>query len=220
MDIKSSIAYRVSGFNRRRKWELFLSAFQPTATHSVLDVGFSNLEYSGTDNFLEKNYPHPEMITALGVETPTEFQPRYPMVRAVEYDGAAFPFEDDTFDIAWSNAVLEHVGTHATRRDSEILFLTEIARVSKRAFVTTPNRWFPVEVHTRTPILHWLPKRFFDRYLHARSQEWAAGDYMDLLSVQDLRDVLRAAGITRYRIVYNRLFGMTLDFVVMFGDGV
>ena len=23
--------------------------------------------------------------------------------------------------------------------------------------ITTPNRWFPVEVHTRLPLVHWLP---------------------------------------------------------------
>jgi hypothetical protein len=24
-------------------------------------------------------------------------------------------------------------------------------------FVTTPNRWFPLEVHTLLPFVHWLP---------------------------------------------------------------
>ncbi len=128
------------------------------------------------------------------------------------------PFPDKSFDLCWSNAVLEHVGSHASRVEAQVTFLSEIARVSKSAFVTTPNRWFPAEIHTRTPFLHWLPKPMFDRYLKMRGQEWAAGDYMDLLSVHDLRSVLKAAGITEYRIVRNRLMGFTVDFVVMFGE--
>jgi ubiquinone/menaquinone biosynthesis C-methylase UbiE len=170
------------------------------------------------DNFIEKNYPHPAMLTALGVEAPVNFRDRYPEVMAVQYDGTVMPFDDRAFDLCWSNAVLEHVGTHANRADAQVQFLREIARVSKSAFVTTPNRWFPAEVHTRTPFLHWLPKSAFDRYLKMRGQKWAADDYMDLLSVQELRSVLKAAGITEYCIVYNRILTFTLDFVVMFGE--
>jgi hypothetical protein len=73
-------------------------------------------------------------------------------------------------------------------------------------------------VHTRTPLLHWLPKSWFDRYLRMRGIDWAIGDYMDLLSLGELRGVLRDAGVARYSIVQNRLLGLTLDFVVIMGD--
>ena len=218
-DAKTSFAYRVSHFNRRRKWDLFVErcAFSPADT--ILDVGYTDLEYSETDNFLEKHYPHRERITALGVESPEHFRERYPDVNVITYDGGIFPFDDGTFDLCWSNAVLEHVGSHANRREAQVQFLGEIARVSRAAFITTPNRWFPAEVHTRTPFLHWLPKPLFDRYLRMRGQEWASGDYMDLLSAQDLRSVLQEAGIEQYEIVCNRVAGFTLDFVAMFGEG-
>ncbi len=70
----TSIAQQVSGFNRRRKWDLFLDRFAPRVEDRVLDVGFSDLEYSKNDNFIEKNYPHPAMLTALGVEEPVHFR--------------------------------------------------------------------------------------------------------------------------------------------------
>jgi len=213
-----SFAYRVSGFNRRRKWEIFLREFPPQPGQRVLDVGFSDREYSATDNFLEKHYPYRSQITALGVDAPSEFPERYPEVNVVQYDGSTFPFADREFDIAWSNAVIEHVGRHEGRREAQVLFLREIARVARAAFVTTPNKWFPVEVHTRTPLLHWLPKSWFDRYLKLRGIDWATGDYMDLLSLGELRGLLRDAGIANYRIVRNRLLGLTLDFVVIMDD--
>jgi hypothetical protein len=213
-----SFAYRVSGFNRRRKWDIFLREFAPKPEDRVLDIGFSDQEYSDTDNFIEKHYPYRSQITALGVDAPSEFPKRYPDVKVMQYDGTTFPFEDKSFDIAWSNAVIEHVGRHENRRDAQVLFLREIARVSRSAFVTTPNKRFPIEVHTRTPLLHWLPKSWFDRYLRMRGIGWATGDYMDLLSVGELRGVLRDAGVTQYRIVQNRLMGLTLDFVVIIGD--
>jgi len=214
-----SLAHRVSGYNRRRKWRLFQDVIRPTAETTVLDVGFSDREYSPNDNFLEKNYAWPENITALGVDAPVEFPRRYPSIQAVQYDGGDFPFPDKAFDVCWSNAVIEHVGTHADRRGSQVRFVQEATRVAKTSFITTPNKWFPIEVHTRTPFLHWLPKRWFDAYLRMRDNEWATGDYMDLLSFQAFRAVLRQADIGPYRVYKNRLGGISMDFVAVFGDG-
>jgi len=178
----------------------------------VLDVGYSAFEHSNTDNFIEKNYPYPEQLTALGIDEPAEFALRYPGVKVVQYDGVDFPFEDGSFDVCWSNAVVEHVGN----RDRQIKFLREIARVAKTAFITTPNRFFPIEVHTRTPFLHYLPNSLFHSYLRLIGKSWAAGDYMELLSLSDIKCLAREAELGSLRIVKNRLMGFTLDFVMLF----
>jgi SAM-dependent methyltransferase len=207
-----SLAHRVSAFNRNRKWQIFQTKILPRPELKVLDVGFNSIEYSHIDNYIEKHYPYPEQLTALGLDSPEQFQKRYPRVRAVQYDGFRFPFGDAEFDVCWSNAVIEHVGDF----DRQLLFLQETRRVAKRAFITTPNRLFPIEVHTRTPLLHWLPKPMFDSYLRWTGQQYFAGGYMNLLTCAQLKALLAAAGIDRYEIVRNRLFGCTLDFVVIF----
>ncbi len=206
-----SFAYRISAWNRRRKWKLFLEKMKPTATMSVLDVGFNAEEYSETDNFLEKNYPYPARITALGIDRATEFKKRYPQVSVVEYPGGQFPFPTQSFDVVWSNAVIEHVGDHK----KQLIFLQELHRVGKHGFITTPNRHFPIEVHTRTPFLHWLPKSVFYKYLRLVGKAWATENYMNLLSEKDLCTLLAEADIQEYRIIKNKLCGFTLDFVVI-----
>jgi SAM-dependent methyltransferase len=206
-----SIATRVSTFNRTRKWDIFLSQVRPTPEMTVLDVGYTEKEFSPMDNFIEKNYPHPANITALGVSKCDAFTARYPMVKTFVYDGKHFPFTDKSFDVCWSNAVLEHVGD----AERQLGFLKEIVRVSKRAFITTPNRLFPIEVHTRTPLLHMLPKVAFDGFLRATGKSWAAGDYMNLLTEGSLRGLLGRSGARGYQLFKNRLGGFTLDFAVM-----
>lgn len=201
-----TLASRLSAWNRDRKWHLFLDQ-RPSGR--ILDVGYSAKEYSPVDNYIEKHWPG--HTTALGIDPPGQFEYRYPMARAVQYHGGVFPFHSGEFDMCWSNAVLEHVGDRA----AQVLFLSEIARVSRRAFITTPNRHFPIEVHTRIPFLHWLPKRWFDAILRRVGKGWAAGDYMHLLSERQLTEMLDEAGIVDYRIIRNRLCGVTLDFVVM-----
>ncbi|MCC8109508.1 MAG: class I SAM-dependent methyltransferase [Planctomycetes bacterium] len=190
------IANTISAANRKRKYEQFIRSFQPGPETTILDVGYSNKEYSNNENYLERHYPHLHNITALGVVPPGEFARRYPSVRTVQYDGKFFPFGDKQFDIIWSNAVWEHVGPH----DRQLLFLNEIKRVARRAYITTPNRYFPFEVHTKLPFFHYLPRRQFDRILRALRKEWAAGDFMFLMSLGDVKRLLAEAGIDKYRI--------------------
>nr|WP_196220727.1 methyltransferase domain-containing protein [Roseibium hamelinense] len=64
-------------------------------------------------------------------------------------------FEDKAFEVAFSNSVIEHVGSWANMQR----FANETARVAKSYFVQTPNFWFPVEPHARLPIVHWLPNQ-------------------------------------------------------------
>ena len=207
-----TFANRVSSWNRGRKWELFLDSVAPTPSTTILDVGYQDQEYQEADNYLEKHYPYQGQITALGVDPPEAFQARYPEVTVVHYPGHEWPFEDQSFDVVWSNAVLEHVGDH----ERQLLFLREARRVGKRLFITTPNRHFPIEIHTRTPLLHlMMDKPRFDAYLERHGKGWAAGDYMNLLSAHDLRELCAEADIEQPRIVRNRLGGVTLDFVVI-----
>ncbi len=206
-----SIAHKVSAWNRRRKWSLFLAEFCPNEKMRILDVGFAEKEYSQVDNFIEKHYPYPERLTALGIGTPKDVKSKYPKMSFIKYDGSVFPFKDKAFDICWSNAVIEHVG----ELGNQLFFLKEIKRVSKKAFITTPNKYFPVELHTRTPLLHYLPKSMFDGYLRLIGKEWATDAYMHLLSITDLKHLLRKADIENYTIAKNRFCGLTLDFVIL-----
>ena len=203
--------YSINRNNRRKKYELFLQEIKPTENDKILDVGFSNIEYPGVGNFLEANYPFLSNITALGIDESDQFRKRYPEVDVYRYDGKIFPFGDKQFDIGWSAAVIEHVG----REDDQVLFLRELNRTCKKIYFTTPNRYFPFELHTRFLFIHWLPKGLFDKIISFTSKKWAAGDYMYLLSKRKLVKILKKDGISNYQIHKNRFGGFTVDFSVI-----
>jgi len=113
-----SLAYKISVRNRERKLRLFLVKMKPSCDSKILDVGYTNKEYSDTDNYFEKHYPYPEKITALGVEDPKEFKTKYKKIKVVRYNGGVFPFKTNEFDICWSNATIEHVGS----REKQLFF--------------------------------------------------------------------------------------------------
>ena len=119
------------------------------------------------------------------------------MVDSVVADGRKLPFPDDAFDVAFSNAVLEHVGS----REDQRRFLHELCRVAPRVFVSTPNRWFPVELHTRLPLLHWLPRPMRDRaFALLQKDVWRR---VELLSSRELVQLF-PPGVT-VRVVEARI---------------
>ena len=185
MRLVDSISLR----SRRRKFALFMETMAPTAETTVLDVGADDsgfgerFEGCGTLNFFEELYPWPERITALGQHEGTRFVERYPKVRYVQGDALELPFADGEFDIVFSNAVIEHVG----RREQQRRFVEESLRVARRAFITTPNRWFPVEVHTLLPLVHWLPDSLSHRAYDLARKPWAKQNC--LLGPGALRDL-------------------------------
>jgi SAM-dependent methyltransferase len=120
----------------------------------VTDAAFGDATGHGSDNFFEAHYPWPERITAVGLADLPRFRHAFPSVRFVVADGRRLPFADGEFDLGVSNAVVEHVGDAADQR----AFVHELCRVARRVFVSTPNRWFPIEVHTLIPLVHWLPR--------------------------------------------------------------
>ena len=207
----NKFAYRVSARSRARKHNFFLETVRPSPQDSILDVGANAVEYSEGDNYLEKHYPHPGRITVISLDDVGNLRIRYPRITFIKGDGTRLPFADKQFDITYSNAVIEHVGDYAL----QLQFLKELARVSGRGYITTPNRYFPIEVHTRVPLLHLLlPKPLFDSFLHRIGKGWAAGDYMRLLSLADLKRLLSDAGIDRYKITRHRLFGLTMTYTI------
>jgi SAM-dependent methyltransferase len=196
----------VSLRSRRRKLRLLLDELQPTAQTTVLDVGADELGFGegdgcGTLNFLEELYPWPERITALGLHDGTGFRARYPRIRYVRGDACALPFADGEFDVVFSNAVVEHVGGH----DHQRRLVSEALRVGRQVFITTPNRRFPIEVHTRLPLVHWLPDGLAHRIYRALGKGFATE--IHLLSKGELASLFPG----RVRVVN---LGLTLVAIV------
>jgi SAM-dependent methyltransferase len=165
---------------------LFLQTMKPRSTSRVVDVGVADTGFqteggvAATQNFFEVMYPWPHRITAVSDVPLPNFQRVFPNIRCVVADGRDLPFADREFDIAFSNAVVEHVGD----RDAQRQFVAELCRIAGAVFISTPNRWSPVETHTLLPLVHWLPRRVRDRAFAMLGQrEWQS---LELLGGRDL----------------------------------
>lgn len=132
---------------RARRLEQLLRAARITRDTRIVDIGCGGSGLIGLA---------PE-LNIVGVDL--EDRPEYPgrLIRADAADG--LPFDENEFDLAYSNSVIEHVPPD--RREA---FARELRRVARGWYVQTPAISFPVEPHSLLPFAHWLPERVRRRY--------------------------------------------------------
>lgn len=207
-----SLAMRVTARMRRRMYDRFVAVARPAGHETILDVGVTSDRSYESSNYLEAWYPLKHRLTACGLDDASFLEGQYPGLRFVPADGLALPFEDGSFDVVHSSAVIEHVGSRA----NQMRFVAELHRVARRVVcLTTPNRWFPVEVHTAVPLLHWLPPPAYRAVLAStRLKFFADESNLNLLGAADLRRLCRAQAIDRVTVDGVRLLGWTSNLLL------
>jgi ubiquinone/menaquinone biosynthesis C-methylase UbiE len=198
-----SLPDRLAGMMRRRMFARFIKTMDPQPADRLLDVGATSDQTLEHSNYAVAWYPHKSRITAVGIDDASFLETKYPGVTFKLANGLDLPYADDEFDYAHSSAVLEHVGS----RKNQARFIAELYRVSRKGiFLTTPNRWFPVEFHSVLPLVHWLPRPWFWSALRATGRGVLADEaILNLMGAADLRRAASEAGLKRFEIQSVRL---------------
>lgn len=207
-----SLSQRVATSVRRRMFSYFIATLRPRPEETVLDVGVTSDQTYEASNYFEELYPHKSRITAAGIDDASFLETQYPGVRFVEANILNLPFEDGSFDILHSAAVWEHVGS----RSNQQKMLHECLRVARRAVcLTTPNRWFPIELHTQMPLLHWLPPGIY-RPIYAKLglSFFSKEENLNLLSLGDIKSFAQAHPDWRFSYKKVPLLGFTSNLVL------
>jgi ubiquinone/menaquinone biosynthesis C-methylase UbiE len=135
----------------------------------------------------------------------------------VHTDGKNLPYADNSFELCYSNSVIEHVGDWNARE----AMAREIRRVASRYYVQTPNKWFFSDPHTVGAFLHWLPKRYHRKLVRwctlwglvdrpSQAQIDALLEEVELLTEHDMRALFPDA-----KIVKERFLGMTKSIIAL-----
>src|SRR5215467_3155277 len=151
---------------RKRRFKDFVKDYQDCQT--ILDVGgaYDMWPTAGRS----------EGVVILNIEKPAHtggFQ-------YVLGSGCELPFAEKSFDLAFSNSAIEHVGSEA----NQFQFAREMLRVGKRIYCQTPSRLFPIDPHLSAAFLHWLPASWlrpgFLRYFTLNGWLWQRPYHYDV----------------------------------------
>ena len=153
-DVRSTVLRFVKPIHRKlrgQKTELFLRVVgNGTVPGRLLDVGGG----LGIDGEFLQLYGRFREVVVVNLDAECMEMPPGVSVKRMVADGRDLPFETNSFDWVFSNAVIEHVGLWK----HQVLFANEVRRVASRGyFVATPNKFFPVEPHTLFPFYQFLP---------------------------------------------------------------
>lgn len=173
-----SLAERLLIFARDRIYKDFLEQMRVEPSDHILDVGVSDVISNGA-NVLERCYPEQQNITACGLGAGQDFQMSFPKVKFVRIEpNVRLPFDDRSFTVAMTNAVLEHVGSAA----NQTFFVSELCRVAERVFISVPNKYFPIEHHTALPLVHFQKQIFALACAAAGKSEWTREENLILMT--------------------------------------
>lgn len=190
---------------RKEKLDLFFKLLANASRNTLLDVG-------GCTGIASEWVPLYQAFCEVTVANldPSPDQHAFPHVRRIVADGCCLPFADNSFDWVFSNAVLEHVGGAERQRK----FATEISRVAKCGyFVTTPNKFFPIEPHTLLPLYQFLPEHWQSKLVCLSPYYAHVYEEIRLLGAGELRHLFPGAIIvsTGFPIVGTSLVAMKTE---------
>jgi ubiquinone/menaquinone biosynthesis C-methylase UbiE len=160
----------------------------------------------------------PHHITLLNLE---ELATRHKNIRSIYGDARHLTkFDDKSFDIVFSNSVIEHVGEYGDQQ----AMAEEVRRVGMKYFVQTPSYSFPIEPHFLLPGFHWLPKSIRVWLVQHFSFGWYGEKTPDPQKASEIVDSIRLLRKSEMRtlfhdanIFHERFLGLTKSFIAIKG---
>jgi hypothetical protein len=208
---KEALLHKLFRHFRSQRMRMFERTLHISSCTRVLDVGGSPLIW-------EFASVRPR-LTILNLPSAIERSSR--PIHLLAADARMLPFKDASFDVVFSNSVIEHLGARADQRR----FAQEIARVGRQYWVQTPNRHFPIELHMMLPLIHYLPKswqrlivnRFtvWEKLVHPSESGRAfyLHHFLNELNLLDGRDLSRL--FPDARIISERVLGFSKSLIAV-----
>ena len=153
-----SFLLKILKYNRLKIQHLFEKNIK---FKNLLDVGTTPI-FDEYNNILLHSFKNNNNITSLSNLDCSLLKKNFTKVKIIKGDARKMKFKQNSFDTVYSSATIEHVGS----RSNQIKFIKECYRVSRKdVFITTPNKFYPIEFHTKLPFLHFLPSKIYRKIL-------------------------------------------------------
>lgn len=196
---------------RQRRMRHFVKLMDIKPGTRVLDLGGSPRIWDNVEiplNVTMLNLPGAIPPAELdGIRTPGMNVHSFHHIEGDACDVTQFP--DSSFDLVFSNSVIEHVGPE----DKQEAFAREVMRLGKSYWVQTPSPWFPIEAHSGLPFYWFYPERF-RLWLLQQSRKTLPAWWTEYIATTRVLSRRRVASLfPNARIRVEFLFGLPKSYV-------
>ena len=182
-------------------------------TQDALDIGSTNDIDNESSNYLIKNLADIKIYKSISNQEINNSFFSKTLKKSITEQFLDDEVQSMKSDIVVSNATIEHVGNFENQKKmiQNILLLTK-----KYFIITTPNRYHPIDFHTKLPFIHWMPKNIHRKILKILKLEFfAKEENLNLLSKNELKILLKNCGVNNFKIFDISLLGFKSNFIVI-----
>ena len=166
---------------KRKEILLLLKEFlNDLEINDVLDVGSTEDKKNTSSNYLIKNLGNYKIFKSISDQFINSTFFSKTLRKSITDEFTENEIREFRSDVVISNATIEHVGSF----ENQIKMCQNIIKLSKKYFIIiAPNRFHPIDFHTKIPFLHWLPKKIHRKLLKLFNMEFfSKEENLNLLS--------------------------------------
>jgi hypothetical protein len=178
----------------------------------VLDIGTTADSENKSSNLIVKNLENIKYFKSISDQEITSSFFEKKLKKSITGNFSKNEINEFASNLVISNATIEHVGSFSEQRK----MITNIIDLSKKLFIiSTPNRFYPIDFHTKLPLIHWLPKFLHRKILNFLGMHfYKKEENLNLLGKSEIKDLLNVKNIS-YKIDFIRLFFFKSNFIII-----
>ncbi len=199
--------------NREKIHEIFKKHLNYNDSNSLIDIGTTPSSDDPHNLILQKTINNNQVTSFSNLDCKNLHKKFSNIKEFIIGDAIDNRLPDNSFEIVYSSATIEHVGSN----ENQLLFISECLRIAKRSvFITTPNRYFPFDLHTKIPFIHFLPKNLHRKILKIIGLSFfSMEENLNLLSRKDLINICNKLRVENFYIVKHKFCFFTSNLILI-----
>ena len=180
--------------------------------HDALDIGTTSDDKNASSNIVIKNIKNIDEFKCISDQIVNSDFFNKKIKKSITEEFSENELINFSSDLVVSNATIEHVGNTLNQKK----MLENVIKLTKKIFViTTPNKFYPIELHTKIPLIHWFPKSIYRKILKFLGLSFYANEEnLNLLSINELKKMLDNYKI-EYEIRFIKLFFFKSNIIII-----
>ncbi|MDC0972290.1 hypothetical protein OAR45_03710 [Candidatus Pelagibacter sp.] len=180
--------------------------------HDALDIGTTSDDKNASSNIIIKNIKNIDKFKCISDQMVNSDFFNKKLKKSITEEFSENELYEFSSDLVISNATIEHVGGELKQKK----MIENIIKLTKKIFIiTTPNRFYPIELHTKIPLIHWFPKSTYRKILKFLGLSFYANEEnLNLLSADELKKMLNNQKIT-YEIKFLKLIFLKSNIIII-----